>query len=128
MLEAGADLPSGLAAFWRGTGMSSKALREHDPTELMPLFERYAEKQFDAEAKEWLACLPDPDAYSLHLILLPMTIATRISPGAGVLPEDVSATGWTDLYRTLKTQAAKSGGEGVMEETGYVLDSGRHNG
>ena len=115
-LDAGADLLNGLDTFWRGIGMSTKALREHDPFELMPLFERYAEKQFDAEAKEWLACLSDPDAYSLHLILLPMTIATRISPGVGVLPEDVSATGWTDLYRTLKTQAAKSGGEGVMEE------------
>ncbi|MGA2146144.1 MAG: hypothetical protein ABSH49_14410 [Bryobacteraceae bacterium] len=32
--------------------MSSKALREHDPAELMPFFERYAEKQFDAKAKE----------------------------------------------------------------------------
>jgi integrase len=41
--EAGADLLSGLAAFWRRTGMSSKSLREHDPAELMPLFERYAE-------------------------------------------------------------------------------------
>jgi len=51
-LEAGADLLSGLAAFWRGIGMSSKALREHDPAELMPFFERYAEKQFDAKAKE----------------------------------------------------------------------------
>ena len=63
-LEAGADLLNGLAAFWRGIGMSTKALREHDPAELMPLFERYAEKQFDAEAKELLACRPDPEAYS----------------------------------------------------------------
>ena len=34
--------------------MSTKALREHDPAELMPLFELYAEKQFDAETKELL--------------------------------------------------------------------------
>jgi hypothetical protein len=57
-LEAGADLLSGLAAFWRGIGMSSKALREHDPAELMPFFERYAEKRFDAEAKELPATAP----------------------------------------------------------------------
>ena len=33
-LEAGADLLNGLAAFWHGIGMSTKALREHDPAEL----------------------------------------------------------------------------------------------
>ena len=115
-LDAGADLLNGLDAFWRDIGMSTKALREHDPLELMPLFERYAEKQFDAEAKEWLACFSDPDAYSLQLILLPMTIATRICPGVGVLPKNVSATGWTDLYRDLKARAAKSGRKGVIEE------------
>jgi len=63
-LEAGADLLNGLTAFWRGIGMSTKALREHDTVELMPLFERYAEKQFDTEL---LACFPDPEAYSLSL-------------------------------------------------------------
>ena len=100
-LEAGADLLNGLAAFWRGIGMSSKALREHDPAELMPFFERYAEKQFDAEAKELLACFPDPEAYSLQLILLPMKVAMRICPSSGIiLPENVEAAEWTDLYRT----------------------------
>ena len=68
-LEAGADLLSGLAAFWRGIGMSTRALREHDPVELMPSFERYAEKQFDAEAKELLACFPGPETYSLKIEL-----------------------------------------------------------
>ncbi len=117
-LEAGADLLSGLAAFWRGIGMSTMALREHDPHELMPLFERYAEKQLDAEAKEWLACFPDPEAYSLHLSFLPMDIAARICPGAraSVIPEDVFASDWTDLYRTLKARAAKSGAKAIMEE------------
>ena len=115
-LEAGADLLNGLDAFWRDIGMSAKALREHDPFELMPLFERYVEKQFDAEAKEWLACFSDPDAYSTHLELLPMTIAARICPGVGVLPEDVSATGWTELYHTLKARVAESGWSAVMEE------------
>jgi hypothetical protein len=102
-LEAGADLLGGLAAFWRGIGMSSKALRKHDPAELMTFFERYAEKQFDAEAKELLACFPDPEAYSLQLILLPMKVALRICPSSGIiLPENVGATEWTDLYRALK--------------------------
>jgi hypothetical protein len=77
-LEAGADLLNGLARFWRGVGMSSKALREHDPAELIPLFERYAEKLFDGEAKELLACFPDPEAYSFQLISLPMKVAMRI--------------------------------------------------
>ena len=116
-LEAGADLLGGLAAFWRGIGMSSKALREHDPAELMPFFERYAEKQFDAEAKELLACFPDPQAYSLQLILLPMKVAMRICPSSGIiLPENVGATEWTDLYRTLKAAAMKSGRKGLGEE------------
>ncbi len=115
--EAGADLLNGLAAFWRGIGMSSKALREHDPAELMPLFERYAEKQFDAEAKELLACFPDPETYSFKLILLPMNVATRICPTSGIiLPEDVGATDWTDLYRTLKAAAVKSGRKGLGED------------
>lgn len=115
-LEAGGDLLAGLAAFWRGIGMSSKALREQDPAELMPLFERYAEKQFDAEAKELLACFPDPEAYSLKLILLPMKVAIRICPSSGIiLPEDVGATEWTDLYRTLKAAAMKSGRKGLGE-------------
>ena len=115
-LEAGADLLSGLAAFWRGIGMSSKALREHDPAELMPLFERYAEKQFDAEAKELLACFPDPEAYSFKLILLPMNVAMRICPSTGIiLPENVAATEWTDLYRTLKAAGMKSGRKGLGE-------------
>ena len=39
-LEAGAGLLDGLAGFWRRIGMSSKAIREHDPAELMSVFER----------------------------------------------------------------------------------------
>jgi hypothetical protein len=106
-LEAGADFLGGLAAFWRGIGMSTKALREHDPLELMPLFERYAEKQFDAEAKELLACFPDPEAYSHQLIMLPMKVVLGICPTSGILAEDVLATEWTDLYRTLKAAAGR---------------------
>ncbi|MCX6632369.1 MAG: hypothetical protein NTW28_32570, partial [Candidatus Solibacter sp.] len=63
-LEAGADLLNGLDAFWGGIGMSTKALREHDPSELMPFFERYAEKLFEAESREWLTCFTDPEAYT----------------------------------------------------------------
>jgi hypothetical protein len=115
-LEAGADLLNGLAAFWGGIGMSSRALREHDPAELMPFFERCAEKRFVAEAKELLACFPDPEAYSLKLILLPMKVAMRICPSTGIiLPENIAATEWTDLYRTLKAAAMKSGRKGLGE-------------
>jgi hypothetical protein len=125
-LEAGADLLGGVAAFWRGIGMSSKALREHDPAELMPIFERYAEKQFDAEANELLACFPDPDTYSFQLILLPMKVAMRICPSTGViLPEIVMATDWTDLYRTLKTAAKKSGRKGLREEFQQLSGTGK---
>src|SRR5205823_2783780 len=96
--------------------MSSKALREHDPAELMPFFERYAEKQFDAEAKELLASFPDPEAYSFQSILLPIKVAMRICPRTGIVPENVMATDWTDLYRTLKAAAMKSGRKGLGEE------------
>ena len=83
----------------------------------MPFFERYAEKQFDAEAKELLACFPDPEAYSFRLILLPMKVAMRICPNVGIiLPENVSATDWTDLYRTLKAAGMKSGRKGLGEK------------
>jgi len=83
----------------------------------MPFFERYAEKQFDAEAKELPACFPDPQAYSLQLIMLPMKVAMRICPSSGIiLPENVVATEWTDLYRTLKAAAMKSGRKGLGEE------------
>ena len=118
--EAGADLLVGLDGFWCRIGLSTKALREHDPFELMPLFERYAEKLFDAEAREWLVCLSDPDAYALHLTLVPMTIAARICPSASVIPDDVVATDWKDLYRTLKARATKSGRKSVLEEFGHL--------
>ncbi len=113
-LDAGADLLSGFAAFWRDIGMSTKALREHDPLELMPLFERYAEKQFDAEAKEMLACFPEPEAYFQKLSLLPTEIVARICPTAAVIPsEDALATDWTDLHGTLMAAAIKSGRKGL---------------
>ncbi len=96
--------------------MSSRALREHDPAELMLLFERYAEKRFDAEAKELLACFPGPEAYSFQLILLPMNVAMRICPSSGIiLPENVSATEWTDLHRSLKAAATKFSRRGLGE-------------
>jgi hypothetical protein len=115
-LEAGGDLLNGLARFWRGVGMSTKALRDHDPSELMPLFERHAERLFDAEAKELLACFPDPEAYSFQLISLPMKVAMRICPTTGIIsPENVMATDWTDLYRTLKTAGMKSGRKDLGE-------------
>jgi hypothetical protein len=117
-LEAGADLLAGLDTYWRGIGMSTKSLRKHDPHELMPLFERYAEKQFEAEAKEWLACFPDPDAYSGHLAMLPMLIADRICPAKGLIPDDILATDWKTLYRTIKAKATESGRKSAAEEVG----------
>ncbi|MCL5745172.1 MAG: hypothetical protein M1541_14815 [Acidobacteria bacterium] len=108
-LEAGADLLNGLDAFWRGIGMSTKALREQDPSELMPLFERYAEKLFDAEAGELLACCSDPDAYTKEVIFLPLAVATRICPAVDTIPELFPSTDWKDLYRALKARSAESG-------------------
>jgi hypothetical protein len=112
--------------------MSTRALREHDPAELMPLFERYAEKQFDAEAKELLACFPDPETYSPELRSLQMRVVMRICPSTGiVLPENVMATEWTDLFRTLKPGAMKSGrkglGEGFQQLSGSWEDYVNHS-
>jgi hypothetical protein len=117
-LDAGADLLNGLDAFWRGIGMRTTALREHHPSELIPLFERFAEEQFAAEAREWLARFADPDAYSWQLAVLPATIATRFCPHAVVFPENVWAADWTDLYRTLKTRTTQFGRGSVSSDFG----------
>lgn len=79
-LEAGADLLNGLATFCRGDGMSSKELREHDPSELMPHFERHAEETVRCGGYRAACLLPDPEAYSKELILLPMKIAIADMP------------------------------------------------
>lgn len=101
--EAGADLLNGLAAFWSRIGVSTKALKEHDPLELVPLFERFAEKQFDAQAEELLPCFPDVVTYSERLTLLVAEIV------AGICPPDVSATKWEELYRSLKVDLKERG-------------------
>jgi hypothetical protein len=119
-LEAGADLLNDLDAYWRGIGRSTEALTRHDPSELMPLFERYAEKLFDAEAREWLACFSDPDAYTRQVIFVPLTIVTRICPTVDTIPELFPSTDWKDLYRVLKERAAKSGGKTFLGQLGRL--------
>lgn len=119
-LEAGADLLNGLDAFWHGIGMSTKALREHDPSELIPFFERYAEKLFEAEAREWLACFTDPEAYTGHVVMLRMAIADRICPTQTIFPDDSRATDWKDLLRVVKARAAESGRKGALGEFGRI--------
>ena len=119
-LEAGADLLNGLDAFWRGIGMSTKALKEHDPSELMPFFERYAEKLFEAESREWLACFTDPEAYTAHVAMLRMAVADRICPAQTVIPDDFRATDWKDLYRIVKARAAESGRKSALGEFGQI--------
>lgn len=119
-LEAGADLLNGLDAFWHGIGMSTKALREHDPSELIPFFERYAEKLFEAEAREWLVCFTDPEVYTRHVDMLRMAIADRICPTQTLFPDDFRATDWKDLLRIVKARAAESGRKSVLGEFGRI--------
>jgi hypothetical protein len=114
-LNAAAELLNGLAAFWSSIGLSIRALREHDASELIPLFEVYAERQFDSESRELLDVVPDGDAYTKDTILLPVNIALGICPKHFVIPRDALQTEWTGLFRTIRADmkqasANKSGG------------------
>ena len=73
----------------------------------MPLFERYAEKQCDAQAKELLDCFRDPETYSFKLILLPMDVATDLPDQRHHPTRRRRATEWTDLYRTPRAAAMR---------------------
>jgi hypothetical protein len=104
--DAGADLLKDLAAFWASVGMSAKALGEHDPWDLMPLFESYAGALFDAKAKELLACFPDPEAYDFRLMCLPMDVVAQIRPDMVMNRQVAAATvksgGWKALFEALQ--------------------------
>lgn len=101
--KAVAELLTALSRYWDSVGVSMAALKQHDPAELMPLFERYAERQFDSYAEELLPHLPDVDKYAWHLATDVIDrISNEIRPAAGFMPRDVLSGEWTELARLLK--------------------------
>lgn len=124
--EAGADLLKDLAASWSCIGMSTEALKKHDPWELVPPFEQYAEKQFAAQAVELLPYYPDAFTYSERLTLLAADIVTEICPS------NVVATERTELGRALLADMKERGqsGEAFQQPSGdwerYLASSFDH--
>ncbi|MGP8242905.1 MAG: hypothetical protein ACLQVN_00125 [Bryobacteraceae bacterium] len=101
--KAVAELLMALSRYWESVGVSMAALKQHDPAELIPVFERYAERQFDSYAEELLPHLSDVDKYAWHLATDVIDrISNEIRPAAGFMPRDVLSGEWTELARLLK--------------------------
>jgi hypothetical protein len=55
--EAVAELLNALSEYWECV-LDVTALKQHDPHELIPLFERYAERQYNAYAENYCLTFP----------------------------------------------------------------------
>jgi hypothetical protein len=98
-----AELLAGLSLYWESLPVTMAALKQHDPAELMGLFEPYAEVQFDAYAEELLSHFSDVDLYVLHLATNVMDrISNEIRPASGFMPRNTFSGDWTELARLLQ--------------------------
>jgi hypothetical protein len=113
-----AQLLTGLSQYWESVAVNMPALKQHDPSELVSLFERYAECQFDSYAEELLPDFSDVDLYLWRLAADVIDrISNEICPGAGFMPHRNRFSGdWTELVRLLKDSKPE-----VREELRKVL-------
>jgi hypothetical protein len=115
--KAVAELLTALSRYWESVAVSMAALKQHDPAELIPFFERYAETQFDSYAEEFLPHFSDVDMYAWHLATdIIDRISNEIRPEAGFMPRNLLSGEWTELARLLKDSDP-----GVREELRKAL-------
>ena len=101
--EAVAELLADLSRYWESVAVSKASLREHDPSELIPFFEKYAERQYDSYAEELLPHSSDLDRYGLYLSMNVMdAISYEIRPERYFMPKNVCSGDWSELVRLLK--------------------------
>ena len=103
--KAVAELLTALSRYWESVAVSMAALKQHDPAELMPIFERYAERQFDSHAEELPPYFSDVEMYALHLAT---DVVDRISKRRdGEVPKIRPAAG-------LRTERRGNGSAGIV--------------
>jgi hypothetical protein len=100
--EAVSELLADLARYWE-TVSNFEALKQHEAIELVPLFDRYAERQYDSYAKELLSILPDIEEFALRLAI-PVTdsLINEIRPKNGFMTKFPLSGEWTELIPILK--------------------------
>jgi hypothetical protein len=100
--EAVAELLNALSEYWECV-LDVTALKQHDPHELIPLFERYAERQYNAYAEELLPHFSDVAMYAWHLSVDVIDqISYEIRPENGFIPDNPTSGEWTYLLHLLK--------------------------
>jgi hypothetical protein len=100
--EAVAVLLADLARYWE-TVSSFEALKQHEAIELVPFFERYVGRRYDAYAEELLPHHPDVGEYTMHLAMnVTDSLINEIRPKSGFMPKFPLSGEWTELLRILK--------------------------
>jgi hypothetical protein len=102
--QAVAELLEGLCGYWRTTRFSLVELQQHEPSELIPFFELYAERQFEAYAEELLAHFTSTVAdfeWRLATDVIDV-ISGEIRPRQQIVPEDPVSKDPATLARMLR--------------------------
>lgn len=101
--EAVAELLKTLSDDVKSIAVNMAGLKAHDPSELIPAFERYAERQYDGYAEELLPHFSDVERYAWHLATdVTDRISNEIRPEAGFMPREDFSGEWTELVRLLR--------------------------
>jgi hypothetical protein len=98
--EAKADLLLRLSAFWESLPLRPASLKRQIPSELIGLFEHYAERQLDAYAAEFLPHFSEVNLYLWHLATDVIDrISKEIRHASVFFPSDIVSGDWTELVR-----------------------------
>src|ERR1017187_8908111 len=101
--EATAELLAALSGYWESIRLSTAFLREHDPSELIPFFEKYAEQRTDSIAKELLPHFTDSYEFIVRLSINVIgSISLEIRPKRGLILKDCRSGESSELVRALK--------------------------
>lgn len=107
--EAVARLLRQLSNYLKSAAVSRVSLEERDPSEVIALFERYAQTQYDSKAQELLAHFSDVEKYGLYLATTVIdSIVLEILPASYFQPENPEANRWTDLAKLLRDIPSES--------------------
>jgi hypothetical protein len=121
--EATAELVKQLSASWESVPMTREGLRDHDPSEFVPPFEQFAERQYDAYAEGLLGHVADVHEYFRFLsINVTDAISNEILPISGFTPDDPLSGEWTTLARTLARRLKSAPPESRADFANDLLD------
>jgi hypothetical protein len=100
--EARGKLVLMLSDHWLSAAPTMELMHRHEPDELVPLFMRYAESQYDGYAEELLPSAHDVDEYSAFLSLVTVAISTEILPSEPIHPPRLTDTNWVWLLERIQ--------------------------